>query len=245
MVDTDIVSLIDGLKCLLKARGFTYKQIGREIELSEVSVKRIFSNYDCSISRLAIICRIINMSILELSEFTMKNSQDQNYFLSEAQEMYFSKKPFHFFIFKELKQGKKFKGIMIEHELKKNELEKILLNLDKLNLIILHPENKVQLLVKGLIRPNLEGKFFNTILKNQNLNFLETVYKNIKQSDCCFQSSEVQLSKKSHTEMVNDINELGRKYREKAFIESKTFPNEKLVNVRWLFAFLPYVTKWK
>jgi hypothetical protein len=245
MIDTDVVVLIDGLKKLLKIKGYTYKKLANEIDLSEISVKRIFSNYDCSISRLATICRVIDSSVLELSEFSMKNIYDQNYYLTDEQETHFSKHPYHFFVFKELKNGKELNNIKFEDDLSKSELEKILLKLDMLKLIVLHPDNKVQVLVRGLIRPNLEGKFFNKVLKNQNLNFLETIYKNIKQSDCCFQSSEVQLSKKSLLEMVNDINEVGRKYREKAFIESKTISNEDLVSVRWLFALLPYKTNWK
>jgi hypothetical protein len=37
---------------------------------------------------------------------------------------------------------------------------------------------------------------------------------------------------------------LGKKYREKAFIEEKTLPKKSLTDVPWFFAFLPYRTNW-
>ena len=47
MADTDTMTLIDCLKDLIKTKGLTYKKLANELGISEISVKRIFSNYDC------------------------------------------------------------------------------------------------------------------------------------------------------------------------------------------------------
>lgn len=53
------------------------------------------------------------------------------------------------------------------------------------------------------------------------------------------------MSKKTLNSMVHDIHELGRKYRELSYKEERILREKDLVDVRWLFAFLPYQTNWK
>lgn len=245
MADTDIRQLIDSLKGMLKKQKLTYKELAQEINISEASVKRIFSKYDCTLSRLNEICRALNTSILAVSELAIKENQNQNYFLSHEQEDYFSQNPFSFYVFKEIRRGKSYSQLLEEFELQEIDFLKIINKLEKLNMIELHPNNKIKVTIQGQVRLNLDGKFFEKILKPQNLKFLNTVYENIKREDCCFQSSEVRLSKATYTSMVHDINMLGKKYRERAHLESKTIASENLFDIRWLFAFLPYKTDWK
>ena len=41
---TEIAQLIDTLKRLLKAQGMTYRDVARELDVSETSVKRLFAS---------------------------------------------------------------------------------------------------------------------------------------------------------------------------------------------------------
>jgi len=153
--------------------------------------------------------------------------------------------PYSFYLFKELYKGLTSKQLISQERISQKSLTTILLKLDQLQLIKLHENNRVQITVKGIIRPNLDGDLFQKVIKKQNIDFLETIYENIKDEDCCFQSAEVQLSSKSYKEMIQQIHELGKKFRERSFIESKTFPSKDLTDIRWLFGFLPYKTDWK
>jgi DNA-binding Xre family transcriptional regulator len=244
MADTDVRLIIDSLKALTKTQGMTYKGLAKELSISEVSIKRVFSTYECSLSRLSELCNVLNTSLLEISKLAIKRSQNQNYYLTDEQDKYFSSAPFSFFVFREIYRGKSFKEVQEEFHLEQSEFIKTLNKLEKLKLLELHPNNRIKILISGQIRIDLMGSFFNKVMKKQNIEFLENVYREVKREDCCLQSSEIQLTKKSYMGMVSDINELGKKYREKSFIESKTTPSRDLNDVRWLFAFLPYKTDW-
>jgi transcriptional regulator with XRE-family HTH domain len=58
--------IIEILKRTLKMRGYTYRSLGKRINLSEASVKRIFAQRTFSLKRLEQVCRAVDMSIAEL-----------------------------------------------------------------------------------------------------------------------------------------------------------------------------------
>jgi DNA-binding Xre family transcriptional regulator len=62
--------LFDSLKAHIKARGMTYKQLAQALNLSEPSLKRIFSKNDCTLQRLDEICHILNIELKELVKTT-------------------------------------------------------------------------------------------------------------------------------------------------------------------------------
>jgi transcriptional regulator with XRE-family HTH domain len=58
--------MLDTLKRCLRARGVSYRTLGRQLGLSESSVKRLFSEETFSLARLERVCRAIDMSIADL-----------------------------------------------------------------------------------------------------------------------------------------------------------------------------------
>jgi DNA-binding Xre family transcriptional regulator len=58
--------IVEILKRTLKMRGLTYASLGKRINLSEASVKRIFAQRTFSLKRLEQICRALEMSIADL-----------------------------------------------------------------------------------------------------------------------------------------------------------------------------------
>jgi DNA-binding Xre family transcriptional regulator len=58
--------VIEMLKRTLKMRGVTYGALGKRINLSEASVKRIFAYRTFSLKRLEQVCRALDMSIADL-----------------------------------------------------------------------------------------------------------------------------------------------------------------------------------
>lgn len=59
--------LISALKRLIKARGFTYRQIAAHLSLSEAAIKRMFSVGSMGLDRLEEICAAIDVSLLDLA----------------------------------------------------------------------------------------------------------------------------------------------------------------------------------
>lgn len=62
---TELNELFSIIKQQLRAQGLKYKDLAQTINLSETSVKRIFSQKDISISRLEEICKVLGLSLSE------------------------------------------------------------------------------------------------------------------------------------------------------------------------------------
>lgn len=58
--------ILDTLKRCLRARGITYRSLGRKLGLSESSIKRLFSEESFSLTRLERVCRAMDMTIADL-----------------------------------------------------------------------------------------------------------------------------------------------------------------------------------
>lgn len=63
------------LKKQLKAQGYTYKTLAQKLNLSEASVKRLFSQQDANLSRLQSICDCLNLSLSEVFEQLEKDKK--------------------------------------------------------------------------------------------------------------------------------------------------------------------------
>src|SRR5690606_6102241 len=55
--------MIDALKRCLRARGMTYRALGRALGLSESSVKRLFAEGSFTLARLERVCGVLDMSV--------------------------------------------------------------------------------------------------------------------------------------------------------------------------------------
>src|SRR6185369_8716568 len=77
--------VFEGLKAHLKARGMTYADVARALELSEATVKRIFALKNCSIERLDSLCELVQVDLAELARGMPRQSRLVNR-LTQAQE---------------------------------------------------------------------------------------------------------------------------------------------------------------
>lgn len=62
--------ILDALRLHLKARGVTYGELAQAIDLSEISVKRLFAGGDCGLERLEQICRYLHIEFADLFSST-------------------------------------------------------------------------------------------------------------------------------------------------------------------------------
>ena len=65
---TEVGQVLSVLKRRLKARGITYRDVGRALELSEPSVKRIFASGRVSLDRVAKLGALIDLTLSELCQ---------------------------------------------------------------------------------------------------------------------------------------------------------------------------------
>lgn len=240
----DYRAVLMTLQEVMKAKGYTYARLAREIGVSEVTVKRIFSSgQSCSFERLVGICEQIGVSFLEVAALARKE-EEVDHILTPEQETYFAGKPTHFAIFKELYADVPQDEVMRSWKLNDAAFFRILRALEKLGLIDVLPGNKIRKRVHGNIRMTHRGPLAKKILRPQIISFLDHVDRHLENDDVCMHSAEIELAQAHLAEFVEEVHALGAKYRARAYRDKSLLPAKKLQWVRWLFCLAPYRTDW-
>ncbi|MES2127282.1 MAG: helix-turn-helix transcriptional regulator [Pseudomonadota bacterium] len=81
----EISHIVATLKRLLKARGMTYRELGAALDLSEPSVKRLFSSERLTLERLAQVSALLGYTLAELTQEAAASSL-QLHVLTRKQE---------------------------------------------------------------------------------------------------------------------------------------------------------------
>ena len=135
---------IDTLKRCLKARGFTYKDVAIALELSEASIKRLFSGRSFSLARLEQICRLMDMSFSDLARLNDRKYQERQTTLSASQEAALADDAILLSYFYLLLNGWGIERIADRFALAKPRQIRLLAKLDMLGLIELQPGNRIR-----------------------------------------------------------------------------------------------------
>lgn len=141
--------ILYALKSCLKAKGITYKQLAEQIDMSEVSVKRIFSSENISLERLEKICNCINVDFITLIEQAAEAEQRITQ-LSLDQEQYLMSDEKRLLVAYLALNGWSFDEIISHYTITEHECIGYLADLDKINLIELQVNNRI----KRRVAPN-------------------------------------------------------------------------------------------
>ena len=142
--------LIEILKAELKAAGLTYAALARELGIAESSVKRMFSTAgDISLSRVDAICRILKLDFADLSR-SVAECEPLLTELSLAQERAVVADRQLLLVAICCLSRWSFEQIVATYRLSEPECVRALVQLDRLGVIDLRPDNRYHLkLAKG------------------------------------------------------------------------------------------------
>lgn len=138
--------MVATLKQALKARGITYAQVGKHLGLSEASIKRQFSQQSFSLKTLEAICALLQMELGDLvyaAEADLAKVRQ----LTASQEAELVKGPRRVLVAVCVLNHWSLAQIVSTYTLSEAECISQLLQLDRLGLIRLLPENRVKLTV--------------------------------------------------------------------------------------------------
>src|SRR5262249_51577643 len=79
-------ALFEALKMHLKARGIKYSDLAGTLDISEATVKRIFSEKNCTLARLDEILNVVQVDIAELTRTMPRASRLLNRLSKEQEE---------------------------------------------------------------------------------------------------------------------------------------------------------------
>jgi DNA-binding Xre family transcriptional regulator len=148
---------IDTLKRCLKTRGITYRDVATALDLSEASIKRLFSERSFSMQRLEQVCRMVDMSFSDLARLSDLKYQERQTTLSASQETELADDATLLSYFYLLLNGWKIGRIAQRFALAKPRQIQLLARLDRLGLIELQPGNRVRLLTARRIQWRRDG----------------------------------------------------------------------------------------
>jgi transcriptional regulator with XRE-family HTH domain len=139
------ITLVDTLKRLLKARGITYGELAARIDMSEASVKRMFSQKNFTLQRLD---QILSASGIEFDELSAaQNGPALISQLTLAQEREIIGDPRLLVVAVSAMNHIGFDDIVRYYNMSDVEVTKYLLRLDKIGFLELLPNNRVKLLI--------------------------------------------------------------------------------------------------
>lgn len=143
--------LVNTMKKALRAHGLSYAQVATTLELSEASVKRLFSEKSFSLHRLEQICQLMDMEISDLVKMMSEEHRGLSQ-LSLQQEMELATEPTQVMVTVCVLNRWKFSQILNQFSLTEAQCIKYLAKLDRLKIIELMPRNRIRL----RIAPNFQ-----------------------------------------------------------------------------------------
>lgn len=142
------VQLVSILKQFLKSHGLSYRDVATELDLSEASVKRMFSECRLSLQRLDAICQMMGVEISDLvvvlNQQTMASSIAQ---LSIEQEQELAADPLLILVTVCVLNGWSMDDLMANYHLTETQCIHYFAVLDRLAIIELLPKNRFKLRV--------------------------------------------------------------------------------------------------
>ncbi len=148
--------LLDVLRTELRRVGMTYKQLANLIDMSESSIKRMFGQKDMTLSRMAQICKVADISLEDvLRQAADVTPQADN--LTLAQEKALMENPKLLLVAISCLGHWTFEQIIETYNLTEAECVLCMIELDKHEVIELKPMNRYRLRVSPAFRWRADG----------------------------------------------------------------------------------------
>ena len=163
------------LKRVLREQGLTYAAVAKKLELSEASVKRLFSTADFSLERVDQICELAGTELSQLIERMHERSTPANK-LSVTQEQEVVADPKLFLMTWLVLNRWQFDDIVKTYKFSEREALRYLIKLDRLKIIELQPKNRARLLVSRHFTWRAGGPVQNYIHQKLLKEFLATQF---------------------------------------------------------------------
>jgi len=222
MAQTSLILIT--LKACLKEKGLTYVDVAESLDLSEASVKRMFSEENFSLQRLDAVCKLLNMEISDLT----KIAEDQSHQikeLSQEQEAEFIKQPKLLFLAYMLLNDFEFDEVAEYYAIEPLEGIQLLAHLDRIKFIDLLPGNRVKLLTSRNFKWRKNGeieKLFNQQIRKE---FFQSNFSNKEESlqfsGAMLSRSNILLMHQKIEKLISEFDQLAKQDANLPFAERK------------------------
>ena len=139
-------ALVETLKSALKSHNLKYRDVAQAMDLSEASIKRLFSSRTFSLQQIQQVCLMMGMEISDLVQL-MVERQARLQELSEEQEEEIVRDPGFLIITVCVLNRWTLEDMLRHYTFTEHECVQKLARLDRLKIIELLPKNRIKLLV--------------------------------------------------------------------------------------------------
>ncbi len=231
--------ILDALKKCLRAKGLTYRDVAEALDMSEASVKRIFSRKTFTLSRLEEICRFLEMSIYDLTRLTEMHAERGSSVLTIPQEEALARDSSLLTYFYLLLLGRTAERIARDYGIDRRQETRLLTLLDRLKLIDLYPNNRFRLLTSRRILWRPDGPIRRKYEREVKAQFLAHRFKG-KDEWLSLESTE--LSEASIKVLTRKLERLSQDFDELAEIDM-SLPRDRKQSFGLMLALRPW-TYW-
>lgn len=208
--------LLTTLKKLLKRHNKTYADVAACLDLSEASVKRLFSEQNISLQRLDVICNLLEMEIADLVHEMQAEHAKPISELSHAQEKEIADDLNLMMITVCVLNRWSLHDLVSRYHFSETQVIRHLAHLDRLHIIELQPGNRIKLLVAPnfkwrddgpimqLFRAKIESEYFRTTFTKESERLFVLNGMLSDASNALFQRKMAQLAKDFDTLSKDD-----------------------------------------
>jgi DNA-binding Xre family transcriptional regulator len=233
---TGVAEVTAALKRCLRSRGVTYAALARSLDLSEASVKRLFSAGGFTLARIEQICRVLDIDLYELARLA-RSAESTVSELTAAQEQSLAANPRLLLVFYLLLADWSSDEMVAEYNISKADCVKHMLELDRLRLIDLRPDNEVRLRTTRQVSWRRDGPMRRTYQSKVLSEFFDAEFDRAGES-LRFEAKE--LSRASREVMRRKLDRLLQDFNELASIDAALKPSER-DSIGLVIGLRPYV----
>lgn len=231
-----IPAFVDALKRTLKMRGVTYRDVAKALSISEASVKRLFAERSFSLERLERVLELAQTSLVELVQQmdAERRTLDE---LAEEQERELVSDPGLLLVTFLIVNGWQYDAILRDYQFSAAQLIRHLARLDRIKLIELLPNNRVQLRVSPRFGWRKNGPIQRFFVEHLQQDFFNSRFAG---EDETFRFLTAMLTPASRGVLQKRMDDLAREFNELNEVD-KHLPIER----RWLCSMAVALRPWR
>ena len=237
--NSDFEKLKVALREILKSKKIRYRDLARELGISEQSIKRLFAGDDCSLERLEKICQVLGISFFDLVKMG-EEKRAPTFTLSETVEAALASDPALFSFFQLLLLERSVERVMRKSGLKEVKIRSGLRRLEDLGILELHPHDHIRWKVVGTHNWLMGGPLQRKFSKVWSEEFLDYLIKNPSGSGHYFTFSSRHISNDVLEKFIFELKDLVTRYRRLVYLDEKLKPSEELKEVSWIIGCAPF-----
>ncbi|MFY0621101.1 MAG: helix-turn-helix transcriptional regulator [Pelagimonas sp.] len=228
MLNADTFSI---LQQALRARDMTYAELGQRLGLSEPTIKRIFSQRDCKLSRLLEICEVLEISLSDVVDRAGR-STDEPFVLPIATEQELAADPSLFNLFILLRDQIGETHLRRRYQLSDDQLFRMGMRLEALGLAEVQPGGRIRLLHEGALQLRPRGPLARHIAA-LNMRFLGQVIQSPPQDTSSFCTISRRMRPDSAKQISEEIEALRQHIAELARQDQLVFSDTDLTTFKF------------